>query len=177
MRKDAQRNRTKLIEAAGQIMRAEGGDVPMERIAEQAGLTRGTLYRNFAHRQQMYEAVLEHELELLVNQLGEESEADPLIFIRRMAEMMMVYDKFLVALSDMQDYAFGTNQKRMVAAIAAPLAAAQQAGALRRALTGEDILTVCRMLASHWRLDNATDRDTAVERRMALFVPGLKADT
>ncbi|MBC7478014.1 MAG: TetR family transcriptional regulator [Pseudorhodobacter sp.] len=28
-------------------------------IAEKAGLTRGTLYRNFAHRQAMYEAVLQ----------------------------------------------------------------------------------------------------------------------
>lgn len=45
------------------MMRSEGTDVPMEAIAERAQLTRGTLYRNFPHRQTMYEAVLVQELE------------------------------------------------------------------------------------------------------------------
>ena len=62
MRKDAERNRQKLIDAASEIMRSEGGDVPMELIAERANLTRGTLYRNFPHRQAMYEAVLQNDL-------------------------------------------------------------------------------------------------------------------
>ncbi len=50
LRKDAERNRQKLIVAASEMMRNKGGDVPMEVIAERASLTRGTLYRNFAHR-------------------------------------------------------------------------------------------------------------------------------
>ena len=41
MRKDADRNRDRLIAAAREVMRAEGSDVPMEVIAERAGLTRG----------------------------------------------------------------------------------------------------------------------------------------
>ena len=43
MRKDAERNRQKLIDAASEIMRNEGGDAPMELTAERANLTRGTL--------------------------------------------------------------------------------------------------------------------------------------
>lgn len=62
MRKDAERNRDRLIAAASEIMRAEGGDFPMEAVAERAGVTRTTLYRNFAHRQAMYEAMLECDL-------------------------------------------------------------------------------------------------------------------
>lgn len=173
MRKDAARNRLKLIAAASEVMRAEGAETPMELIAERAGLTRGTLYRNFAHRQEMYEAVLEHDLDKLVHRLAEDGDADPLAFIRRMTEMMMVYDKFLLGLSAMEDFAFCRNQARMIAAIAAPLAAAQAIGALRASLTGDDILMACRMLASQWRLDGVSDRATAIERRLVLMLEGL----
>lgn len=175
MRRDAEQNRLKLIAAASEIMRSEGGDVPMEVIADRAKLTRGTLYRNFAHRQAMYEAVLEHDLETMTKSLAAERDADPLGFIRRMTELMMVYDKFLVALSDMADYDADKNQARMVSAIAAPLAAAQAMGLLRPGLTGDDMLMACRMLASHWRLDTQPDPTKAFERRLAVMMQGLGA--
>lgn len=173
MRKDAERNREKLIAAASEIMRTEGGDVPMELIAERASLTRGTLYRNFPHRQAMYEAVLEHDLKTIAEHLAAERDTDPLAFIRRMTELMMVYDKFLVSLADMADYDVEKNQARMVEAIAAPLAAAKAKGLLHPRLTGDDILTACRMLASHLRLDNQPDFATAFKRRLELLVQGL----
>ena len=149
MRKDAERNRQKLIEAASEIMRNEGGDVPMELIAERASLTRGTLYRNFPHRQAMYEAVLENDLETMSGHLAAERDSDPLAFIRGMTELMMVYDKFLVSLASMADYDADKNHARMVESIAAPLAAAQAKGVLHSRLTGDDILMACRMMASH----------------------------
>jgi AcrR family transcriptional regulator len=173
MRRDAERNRRKLILAASEVMRTEGGDVPMEVIAERAGLTRGTLYRNFAHRQEMYEAVLEHDLEHLAEQIASDSEADPLAFIRRTTEMMMVYERFLVALSAMQDYDFQTNQKRMVATIAPALQSAQRLGLLRATLTGDDILMACRMLSTHLRLDDPRDRNDAISLRLDLMLQGL----
>ena len=175
MRKDAERNRLKLIAAASAVMRSEGGDMPMELIAERANLTRGTLYRNFAHRQAMYEAVLEHDLEMMAEHLAEQREVDPLAFIRLMTELMMVYDKFLVSLADMADYDAPKNQARMVAAIAEPLAVAQAAGMLHPRLTGDDILMACRMLASHLRLDGSLDPVDAFRKRLDLLVRGLGA--
>ena len=156
-------------------MRNEGGDVPMELIAERAGLTRGTLYRNFPHRQAVYEAVLEHDLGAMTRVLVAESDADPLAFVHRMTELMMVYDKFLIALSAMDDYDQQKNQARMVAAIGAPLHKAQSLGVVRTDLTGDDILMACRMLASHWKLDGQSDSDQAVRRRLDLLVRGLGA--
>ncbi len=174
MRKDAERNRQKLINAASDIMRNVGGDVPMELIAERAHLTRGTLYRNFPHRQAMYEAVLENDLKTMSDHLTGERDGDPLAFIRRMTELMMVYDKFLVSLSAMADYDAEKNEARMVASTAAPLAAAKAAGLLDPHITGEDILVVCRMLASHIRLDGQ-DLASAFERRLQLILRGLGA--
>lgn len=173
MRKDAERNRRKLIEAASATMREGGGDVPMELIAERAGLTRGTLYRNFPHRQAMYEAVLENDLAELMARIAEDGEADPFAFIRRMTELMSVYDKFLVALSDMDDYDFAANQARMVGVLQGPLDRAKARGALHPRLTGEDILLACRMLASPLHLDGEMERREALDRRLALMLQGL----
>ena len=174
MRKDAERNRQKLIDAASEIMRSEGGDVPMELIAERANLTRGTLYRNFPHRQAMYEAVLQNDLGTITQRL-EEKGVDPLGFMRRMTELMMVYDKFLVALAAMEDYDKETNEARMVETIAAPLAAAQAMGVLHERLTGHDILRACRMMASHIQLDGEREFADAFQQRLDLMLRGLGA--
>ena len=174
MRKDAERNRERLVSAASEMMRAEGGDVPMNLIAARAGVTRPTLYRNFPDRQAMYEAVLERDLEHLAAAVA--TEGDPLAFIRHTAEMMRVYDKFLASLVDMPDYDAGKNQQRMASVLASPLADAQRRGVLHLDLTPEDVLVACRMLASHWKLDNEPDFERVFDRRFALLARGLLAD-
>jgi AcrR family transcriptional regulator len=173
VRKDAERNRQQLITSAREVMRTQGADMPMEVIADRAGLTRGTLYRNFPHRQAMYEAVFEQDLENIHQQLLEDSDIEPLAFIRHMAQLMMVYDKFLISLADMPDYDAAGNEARMVGLIAAPLAAAQAKGVLRPGLNAGDILMACRMLASNWRLDAQPDVTQALEARLALMIQGL----
>ena len=175
MRKDAQRNRDLLLAAASEIMRTEGGEMPMEAICERAGLTRGTLYRNFSHRQAVYEAVLQRDLENLSQQIAASPE-EPLAFIRHTTELMMVYDRFLAQLVKMSDYDATKNQARMAETLAEPLRNAQAIGALREDLTAQDILMACRMLASHWKLDDEEDFSAAFSRRFTLILRGLSAD-
>ncbi len=176
MRKDAEHNRARLVAAASELMRSEGGEFPMERILERSGLTRATLYRNFPHRQAVYEAVLERDLEALTARLAADPNGDPLAFMRLTTELMMVYDKFLIELAAMPDYDAAKNGTRMAQALAAPLAAAQAKGRLRSDLTSDDVLTACRMLASHWRLDAPADFDATFERRASLLMSGLVGD-
>ena len=175
MRKDAERNRARLIAAASELMRSEGGDVPMEMVAERANLTRPTLYRNFPHRQAMYEAVLESDLSALKHRIATESDGDLLAFIRFTTELMMIYDKFLAQLVEMPDYDADASQARMRDVLAEPLAAAKSAGLLRKKLTAEDVLIACRMLASLWKLDNQPDFDSSFGRRLALILNGIGA--
>ena len=47
MRADAQRNRTRILEAAEVVFASEGIEVPVDTIAEKAGVGVGTLYRHF----------------------------------------------------------------------------------------------------------------------------------
>ena len=173
MRKDAEQNRERLIAAASAMMRSMGDDVPMELIAERAGVSRPTLYRNFPDRQAMYEAVLERDLRAVAAAIA--ADPDPLGFLRHTAELMRVYDTFLARLVEMSDYDGAKNQKRMASILAAPLADAQRQGALHADITPGDMLVACRMLASHWKLDEQPDFARAFERRLALLTRGLLA--
>ncbi len=150
-----------------------GGDVPMETIAERAGVTRGTLYRNFADRQAIYEAVLENDLKEIADALAIESTKKPLAFIRLFAELMRVYDKFLVSLADMQDYDKEKNEDRMIKVIDPYLATAKAKKLIDKRINGTDILIVCRMLSSYSRLDSAADPKSSFERRFDLLMTGL----
>jgi AcrR family transcriptional regulator len=59
LRADAARNRAKSLEAANRQVMARGPEVPMEAIAEDAGVAVGTLYRHFPTKQDLVVAVLE----------------------------------------------------------------------------------------------------------------------
>lgn len=58
MRADARRNRSRLVEAAVELI-LERGDAPaMDAVARRAGLGVGTLYRHFPDRQELLSAVV-----------------------------------------------------------------------------------------------------------------------
>ena len=57
LRRDAQRNREMLIEAAREIYMEQGVDAPLDDIARRAGVGSATLYRRFAGRAELIEAV------------------------------------------------------------------------------------------------------------------------
>ncbi len=173
MRRDAAQNRIRLIEAAGELMRERGADVSMEQIAARAGVTRATLYRNFTDRYVMYEAVLIHDLTQLTLKL-EAHPDDPLLFIRLVAEMMISFDRFLVTLATLTDFDLETQNQRIVDVVKEPLARAKELGLLRQTLGARDVVTACRMLASHWRLDGETDPAVALQSRLSLILTGLQ---
>ncbi len=58
LRADAQRNRARILEAAETVFAVEGIEVPVDLIAEKAGVGVGTLYRHFPTKEKLCEAVL-----------------------------------------------------------------------------------------------------------------------
>jgi AcrR family transcriptional regulator len=57
LRSDARRNRTRLLEAAREVMRDQGLDASLGEIARRAGVGNATLYRHFPTREALCEAV------------------------------------------------------------------------------------------------------------------------
>ncbi|MFF9158626.1 TetR/AcrR family transcriptional regulator [Streptomyces longwoodensis] len=63
VRRDARRNREKLIAVAQAAFAAAEGPVPLEAIAREAGVGIGTLYRHFPTREDLVDAVYASELD------------------------------------------------------------------------------------------------------------------
>lgn len=64
-RRDARRNRERLLHAARAVIAAQGVDAPLDEIARSAGLGIGTLYRHFPSRADLFEALAAERLEAL----------------------------------------------------------------------------------------------------------------
>lgn len=58
LRADAERNRQRLIAAAQELFASRGIDVTLDDVARHAGVGVGTVYRRFANRDELIEAVL-----------------------------------------------------------------------------------------------------------------------
>lgn len=58
MRADAQRNYDKIVAAAAEVFTERGMDAPLDEIATRAGVGPGTLYRHFATREDLIDAVV-----------------------------------------------------------------------------------------------------------------------
>lgn len=172
MRRDAEHNREKLLLAGRSVLQQAGGTATVDRICAVAGVTRATFYRHFADRTALHGAVLDLELEELGRELDQA--VDPLAFLRLLADMMLMYERYLLALPDLPDFAQADASAGKIRAVIAPsLGRAQGGGLIRADVTADDVLIVCRMAGSDWRLDRQPSREDAMCRRLSLLIRGL----
>lgn len=75
LRADAERNRRRLIDAAGELFAQRGLAVTLDDVAHHAGVGVGTVYRRFANRGALIEAVLDGAAEQIAD-LAEAALAD-----------------------------------------------------------------------------------------------------
>src|SRR4051795_1656550 len=76
-RADACRNRDLLLDVASAAFAREGVDASLERIAKDAGVGIGTLYRHFPNRDALLEAVFRHNVDDIASQADELIETLP----------------------------------------------------------------------------------------------------
>ncbi len=65
-RSDAVRNRQRILEAAEAVFSVEGVSAPIDKVAEQAGVGVGTVYRHFPTKEDLFEAIVVTRLEDLL---------------------------------------------------------------------------------------------------------------
>ncbi|MEA2449496.1 MAG: hypothetical protein QOG63_1428 [Thermoleophilaceae bacterium] len=71
LRIDAERNRQRILAAAGEVIAREGVDATVEAIAQAAGVGMGTLYRRFPTKESLLQAVLADLLARVLADLDE----------------------------------------------------------------------------------------------------------
>jgi AcrR family transcriptional regulator len=181
LRRDAERNRHRILEAAAEVFAERGLGITMDDIAEHAGVGVGTVYRRFPQKELLIEALFEERVGELVA-LAEEAldEDDPwqalLDFVER-AQALQATNRGLKEL--VLSTTHGRERVACVRERLGPLAdelvrRAQASGQLRPDVDGTDLPLVQIMLGA---IVDAT-RDVAPEtwrRMLALIVDGMRA--
>ena len=93
LRRDAERNRQRILKAASEVFNERGLDVSLDEIARHAGVGVGTVYRRFRTKEELIEALFMDRLDS-VAAIADEAYANPdawcglVSFMERMAELM-----------------------------------------------------------------------------------------
>src|SRR6516164_6348746 len=129
MRADAQRNYTKLLDAASAAFLEHGADdVSLEEIARRAGVGIGTLYRHFPTRQALLEAVYRDQVELLKTEPPGDALADWLRALMKFSSTKHTLTSALLAGLGKDSELISSCSKVIREAADALLARAQEAG-------------------------------------------------
>ncbi|MER6176563.1 helix-turn-helix domain-containing protein [Streptosporangium sp. NPDC001681] len=181
MRADARRNLEKLKSAAVEVFQERGLSVPLEEIAQRAGVSIGTLYNRFESRQELIDVVVP---DLAAAKLGQA--------MQRAREQTSPWQRFAVYIEEMcalqaADTALNDIIARSyqdATALAAIcdesvtfgtrlITEAQADGSLRPDLTPDDVFVMFWLNAHLTRTTSAAAPD-AWRRHIALLLDGLR---
>ena len=182
LRRDAQANRDRILTAARAAFAEEGIDVPVERIARRASVGMGTLYRHFATKEDLVDAVLEDAFEEFIGTaeqaLGED---DAWIGFTTFLERVFALNAENRGLRDMiatreHGQAHAEAMRRRIRPLVRRLIErAQEQGTLRPDFTAED------MPLLFWTGGRVIDATAGIapglwRRYLGLMLDGLRAE-
>jgi AcrR family transcriptional regulator len=180
LRRDAERNRQRILKAASEVFNERGLEVSLDEIARHAGVGVGTVYRRFRTKEELVEALFVDRIDSIASIAEEALRAtDPwsglVSFMEQMAEMMagdLGLRQMLMFATYGQDRVAYARQRN------APLVhrlveRAQAAGQLRTDLRQTDIPFIVFMLGEATQL--ADSACPGIWRRyLTLILDGLR---
>jgi len=176
-RKDAQRNREAILDAARELF-ADCADAPMYEVARRAGVGQATLYRNFPDRRDLAAALLLEEM-AHTEQLAAEHAGDPDAFFVLLRSVVEAIARFhglgeLAREDACLGSALNLRRRRLRELLKEPLRAAKAAGTVRCDLTIDDVFLVVLMVRG--AIDGAEGeaaRAATASRALAFLLEGL----
>lgn len=182
LRSDARRNRDALLRAARQAFATQGLDAALERVARDAGVSIGTLYRHFPARIDLVEAVFTDRLEGLLA-AAELAAAMPdawtglRLYLEAMCELQASDRGFddLAGIRLPSSSCIDAIQDRILRLGVAIVEEAQRQGTLRPDITAEDLAFVTWSQARIAQATRSIAPD-AWRRHLQLVLDALRAD-
>jgi AcrR family transcriptional regulator len=176
-RRDALRNRERVLDAATELVRRDGEKVPIARIAEHAGVGVGTVYRHFPTREDLLGALVYRSFGLAVDN-ARAAAAHP------GSALEGVRAFFLATLRDCERFvlplhggpviftpATRERQAQVRAVLRGLIKRGQGAGELRAGLSPEDLIVAASLLSRP--LPGTGDWERLARRQIALMISGL----
>ncbi len=182
LRRVAERNRRRILDAARQALAAQGAEASMDDIARIAEVGVGTIYRRFPTKEELVTEVVRDRLVAVIERIDAEgADPDPWTafsgVMQTLAQLVAcdrALHELLMVRSSVRDAVAG-ERRRMRARLRPVLERAQAAGHVRGDVVVEDLL-VLATLASRlpaWRVE----RQPKLWRRyLALALDGLRAE-
>jgi AcrR family transcriptional regulator len=179
LRRDAERNRQRILEAAAEVFTERGLEATLDDVARHAGVGVGTVYRRFPDKSSLADALFQERIDALV-EMAEHARDEPdawaalVSFLERSAEMLTgdrgLRQIFMFAAygHDRVNYA----RDRMKPAIGHLLKRAQADGQVRADLGPTDIPIIEFMLAAAAEYTRHV-RPTVWRRYLALILDAL----
>ncbi|GAA1859823.1 TetR/AcrR family transcriptional regulator [Brevibacterium marinum] len=174
-RRDAARNRTLLLDAARRIVAEQGPDAPLDEIARAAGVSRTTLHRHFADREELAFEVLRDnvtEIESRASALaGVASGAEDLYHHLLDVQRDVPWLAHMVAKRDSRET--GELAERTLAAMEPLIGRARELGRIYPSVTAQDILLTLPMVMTVLFANPQGNREPSVDRARAILHRGL----
>ncbi|WP_069167069.1 TetR/AcrR family transcriptional regulator [Nocardia altamirensis] len=178
LRRDAARNREKLLREAAGVFTEQGLDGSLEEIARRAGVSIGTLYNHFPHRDALIDALLPARLAAM-DDFAARAAAEPDAwvalcgFIEELLGQMTADRGLLEAFTGDHPAAAQVTQAchRGMSNLSELLQRARQAGALRADATDDDVVHLVWALS----LLGETTGSPAWRRSLGFVFDGLRA--
>jgi AcrR family transcriptional regulator len=181
LRRDAERNRRRILEAAAQAFAERGLTITMDDIAAHAGVGVATVYRRFPQKELLIEALFEERVGELVAlaeaALGADDPWQGLVGFLERAQALQASNRGLKEL--VLSTAHGRDRVACVRERLGPLAdalvaRAQASGQLRADVDGSDLPLIQVMLGAVVDVTRDVAPDTW-RRMLALMIDGLRA--
>jgi AcrR family transcriptional regulator len=181
LRRDAERNRQRILQAAAEVFTQRGLDATLDDVARQAGVGVGTVYRRFPDKETLVGELFQDRIDAMVA-VAEQACAAPdawqaLVSFLEYAAASMAGDLGLRQLMMFATYgkdrvAYARDQMRPV--VSTLVERAQAAGALRPDFSATDIPLLAFMLGSAGEYAGPVQPDLW-RRYLALIIDGMRA--
>ncbi len=182
LRKDAARNRERILIAAREVFAERGLEVTLDDIAHHAGVGVGTVYRRFADKEQLIDALFDERLDAIATRAESATAiADPwLAFVGFLEGILeeLANDRGLRELS----FAGRHGRERVARARAridplvdALVARAHASGQLRADVVSTDVMFLQKMVCAVIDMTRDVSRD-AWRRYLTIVLDGLRPE-